>query len=108
MSLALGTIARLRTRGMYSLMNSKSSLKKRLHVSDEVREELEFWEACIQGLNSQNLWKALSTVRVVLTDASVTGVAGYTVEHGCHIAHGQWKEDERAKSSTWREMAAVD
>ena len=42
MGLALGTIARLRTRGMYSLMNSKSSWNERLHVSDEVREELEF------------------------------------------------------------------
>ena len=42
MGLALGTIARLRTRGMYSLMNSKNLWNKRLHVSDEVREELEF------------------------------------------------------------------
>ena len=42
MGLALGTIARLRTRGMYSLMNSKSSWNERLHVSDEVRKELEF------------------------------------------------------------------
>ena len=48
------------------------------------------------------------SIRVVFTDASATGFAGYTVEHGCHIAHGQWKEEERAKSSTWREMAAVD
>ena len=53
-------------------------------------------------------WKAPSAVGVVFTDASATGFAGYTVEHGCHIAHGQRKEEERAKSSTWREMAAVD
>ena len=36
-------------------------------------------------------------MRVVCMDASATGFAGYTVEHGCHIAHGQWKEEERAK-----------
>ena len=46
MGLALGTIARLRTRGMYSLMNSKSSWNERLHVSDEVREEVGVVKAC--------------------------------------------------------------
>ena len=39
--------------------------------------------------------------------ASGTGFAGYTVEHGCHIAHGQWNELEIKKSSTWRELATV-
>lgn len=28
--------------------------------------------------------------RVVYTDANDGGYAGYTVGHGCHIAHGQW------------------
>ena len=41
------------------------------------------------------------------SDASGTGFAGYTVEHGFHLAHGQWNEVERSKNSTWRELAAV-
>ena len=53
-------------------------------------------------------WKAPSAVGVVFTDASATGFAGYTVEHGCHIAHGQWKEEERAKSSTWRQLTGYN
>ena len=35
------------------------------------------------------------------------GYGGYVVEHGCHIAHGQWNECEKGKSSTWRKLAAV-
>lgn len=44
---------------------------------------------------------------MVYTDASHTGYGGYTVEHGCHIAHGIWLPEERMESSTWRELRAV-
>ena len=49
-----------------------------------------------------------AAVRVVYSDASSTGYGGYLVEHGNHVAHGQWNEQEKGKSSTWRELAAVD
>ena len=29
------------------------------------------------------------------------------MEHGCHIAHGQWTPTESKQSSTWRELRAV-
>ena len=41
------------------------------------------------------------------TDASNTGYEGYTVQHGCHIAHGLWLPEEVGKSSTWRKIRAV-
>ena len=44
---------------------------------------------------------------MVYTDASDSGYAGFTVEHGCHIAHGQWLPEEASRSSTWRELRAV-
>ena len=34
-------------------------------------------------------------------------MGGYLVEHGFHIAHGQWLPHERIQSSTWRELKAV-
>ena len=107
MGLALGPIARLRTRSMYCLLNSRTSWADRLIINDEVKEELYFWRSCIDEFNGQKLWKSASAVRVVYSDASGTGYAGYTVEHGCHVAHGQWTECEKGKSSTWRELAAV-
>jgi len=29
------------------------------------------------------------------------------IEHGCYEAYGDWSAEERAKSSTWRELRAV-
>ena len=36
-----------------------------------------------------------------------TGYGGYTVEHGMHIAQGNWIPEEAKQSSTWRELVAV-
>ena len=41
------------------------------------------------------------------SDASDTGYGGYMIEHGCHIAQGQWLPQEACQSSTWRELRAV-
>ena len=35
------------------------------------------------------------------------GYAGYTVEHGPTIVHGQWSSWETEQSSTWRKLRAV-
>ena len=43
----------------------------------------------------------------VYSDTSDTGYGGYMVEHGCHIAQGQWLPHESLQSSTWRELKAV-
>ena len=57
--------------------------------------------------NGQNIWPSPSAVRVVYSDASNTGYGGYCVEHGGHVAHGQWTEQEAQKSSSWHELRAV-
>ena len=43
-----------------------------------------------QGVfNGQSTWPNPSAVRVVYSDSS-TSYGGYCVEHGSHIANGQW------------------
>ena len=76
-------------------------------ISQGAREELSFWEDCLPKLQGQNIWQSPSAVRVVYSDASGTGYAGYTVEHGPTVAHGQWSAWETEQSSTWRELRAV-
>ena len=107
MSLGLRPIVRLRTRGMYALLNGRSSWFDQLNIDEDTRSDIIFWLDCIERFNGRSLWKSPSAVRIVYSDASGTGYAGYTVEHGCHIALGQWTKEEREKSSTWRELAAV-
>ena len=77
------------------------------HKANVNIDELEFWDNCLARYKAQPIWRAPSAVGVVYSDASETGYGGYTVEHGPHIAHGQWSITEMQQSSTWRELAAV-
>ena len=107
MSLALGDIARLRTRALYFDIHTRSSWQDIIQISDESREELIFWFNGIYDFNHRRVWRAPSAVRVVYSDASSTGFGSYVVEHGEHVAHGQWAVLEAQKSFTWRELRAV-
>ena len=88
MSIALGPVARLMTRNLYGLINSRRSWCDQLQVTAEASTELQFWLTELTSFNGQNIWHSLAAVRVVYSDASHSGYGGYMVEHGCHIAHG--------------------
>ena len=107
MSIALGPVTRLMTRNLYALINMRKSWCHTLTISPEATAELLFWLEQIDNFNGQNIWHSPSAIRVVYSDASSSGYGGYLVEHGCHIAHGQWLPEERIQSSTWRELNAV-
>ena len=107
MSRALGPVARLMTRCLYTLINSRQAWCEALEITADAKAELQFWLLEIQQFNGQNIWVGPSALRVVYTDASSTGSGGYTVQHGCYIAHGLWLPEEAEKSSTWREIRAL-
>ena len=107
MSLGLGPVARLQTRSMYAVLNSRQSWCQFLRISHEAEMELRFWLGQLKCFNGQNIWHSPSAIRVVYSDASDTGYGGYVVEHCCHIAHGQWLPHEARLSSTWQELQAV-
>ena len=69
--------------------------------------ELQFWLNQLEHINGREIWHSPSALRVVYSDASATGYGGFTVEHGCHRAHGAGSEEQTTKSSTWRELRAV-
>ena len=71
MSIALGPVARLMTRSLYTLLNNRHSWYERLQVSPEAREELQFWHKCIMDFNGQNIWRSPSAVRVIYSDAMI-------------------------------------
>ncbi|KAL5463210.1 hypothetical protein EMCRGX_G032089 [Ephydatia muelleri] len=107
MGIALGPVSRFMTRNLYAVLESRYAWCDVLEVSPQARAELEFWVDCLHCYNSQPIWHSPSAVRVVYSDASDTGYGGYTVEHGMHVAHGNWLPEEAVKSSTWRELVAV-
>ena len=76
-------------------------------MNPEARSELEFWHMQVDCINGHEIWHNPSAVRVVYSDASDSGYGGFTVEHGCHVAHGAWSAEEMSQSSTCRELRAV-
>ena len=107
MSPALSPVTRLMTRSLYAVLNDRTSWCQMLVLSPEARAELLFWQRQIREFNGRSIWPSPSAVRVVYSDASSTGYGGYCVEHGGHVANGQWTEQEAQQSSTWRELRAV-
>ena len=107
MSIALGPVSRFMTRALYALLETRGSWCEFLAITREAQEELLFWVECLQDYNAQPIWHSPSALRCVYSDASDTGYGGYTVEHGMHIAQGNWLPEEAKQSSTWRELVAV-
>ena len=107
MALATGPVSHLVTRRMYALLNSRMYWCQMLEMNPEARSELEFWLSQVDHINGHEIWHSPSAVRVVYSDASGSGYGGFTVEHGCHVAHCAWSAQEMARSSTWRELRAV-
>lgn len=73
MSVALGPVTRLMTRGLYAALNNKVSWCQWLSISSDARSELRFWVSCMDQFNGQDMWPKPSAVRVVYSDASGTG-----------------------------------
>ena len=107
MSLAIGPVSRLMTRSMYALLSSRQYWGRPLFMTSEAKAELKFWASQIDHINGKEIWHSPSAVRVVYSDASATGYGGFTVEYGCHVAHGPWSAEEMTQSSTWRKLKAV-
>ena len=78
---------------------------RRLVLDSNARMELEFWSNNIEHYNGQLLWHSPSAMRIVYSDASNTGFGDYVVQHGPHVAHGQWSEWEAEQSSTRRDCS---
>ena len=106
-SIAVGCVVRLRTRALYKVILSGDSWYSSVRLTQEALNELEFWHTNLEFFNGQPLWRSPSAVRLVYSDASDTGYAGYWVEHGVHVAQGLWTIEESELSSTWRELQAV-
>ena len=108
MPLSLGSVSRIMTRGLYAVLNNRTSWYQMLSLTKEALKEIDFWVERIPQFNGQNIWPKPSALRLVYSDASFTGFGGYAVEHCSLVANGQWSAEEAAQSSTWRELCAVN
>ena len=78
-----------------------------IQLSDESKAQLLFWKKSLFQLNRKSLQCIKTCSRIVYSDASNTGYAGYEVNTYKGIVHGVWDSQEFAQSSLWRELCAV-
>ena len=107
MSPALGNVTRLMTRSMLTNVQTAETWYSSILLSTETMGELQFWEQNILNLKAIPMKTDCTFQKVVYSDASGVGAGGYIVEVSGALAHGSWDENQRHKSSTWRELKAV-
>ena len=71
--------------------------------------ELNFWGTNLDFLNGKKLCDQSQSFDAVLySDALEQGYGGYVIsDKHKFICQGKWASDEKAESSTWRELKAV-
>lgn len=79
-------------------------------LSQEARDELEFWNKNLWSLRARSLAAHKSRQLVmVFSDASDTGMGAYVSIDGIeHVSHVKWTPKETKNSSAWRELKAVE
>lgn len=58
-------------------------------LSDMSIKQLDFWSDNIKWYTSRSLVQTACTKKVVYSDASDSGYAGYCVDGGCVASHGE-------------------
>jgi len=107
MSLVLGHLSQIMTRYISFDILSATHWDAYVSVSEDSIEQLRFWQSHLKLVNIVDLFEQVKWSRIVFSDASHSGYAGYEVNTINGVSHGQWTAVEAAQSSTWRELVAV-
>lgn len=107
MSIVIGPVAQIMSRYLSMDVLKARTWNSYINLSQNSLEQLSFWENMLYELNVKSIGKSASCSRVVYSDASASGFAGYEVSTINGISHGSWTIEESAKSSAWRELVAV-
>ena len=106
-SSCMGSVARIMTRFLFSVVNSARSWESEVLLSDNSFSEIIFWKNNVVFLNGKVCWYAqFLPVKITYSDAS-NSACGAFVENSNLVFHQNWSPVESAQSSTWRELKAV-
>ncbi|VDI51364.1 Hypothetical predicted protein [Mytilus galloprovincialis] len=104
----IGNVTQIMTRCIFSVINSRDEWDQFVDLnfySGSIREIL-FWRQNIVSLKPVAILREISDFKV-FTDASDGAAAGF-VANSDYIMHKQWLKHEAIKSSTWRELKAIE
>ena len=105
----IGNIARLLTRRCYVIIENRVSWDSVLCLdrNDFCITELNFWRKNIEFLNVKKLGGYSRPDTLVFSDASDIACGSFVVKASNSVFHNNWSEEEKVKSSTFRELRAV-
>ena len=105
---AIGNYAKLMTKYCHMCVETRWSWYGYVQLSQNVKNELQFWLKHIHDLNGQNFKVNVSCDIEFFSDASDYGFGGF-ISYGMNQnSSGCWTDSESEKSSTWRESQAVN
>ena len=109
MSKAIGSAVYLHSRHMYFAIENRASWDSVIFCSPKVKDELQFWHNNVCQLNGTKLFdKSHDFDSVAYSEASEYGYGGYVISSGRKlVCQGHFSPNDKAKSSTWRELKAV-
>ncbi|CAC5401129.1 unnamed protein product [Mytilus coruscus] len=109
MRFAYGPICQIFTRQLSMLIANKVFWDAKNSLPPEARDELHFWSQNIDSLSPRVIspWFRLPE-RIIYTDASDHAGAGILLDESSETFHCMWDDFEKAQSSTFRELKAVE
>ena len=107
-NLVIGNVSNVMTKYLHICAESRSSWDAPVTLQKEARDELDFWNINVGNMNTGAIGMRKECSKIVYSDASSTGYGGYIVDTGEETVQGMWNSEDALKSSTWRELKAVD
>ena len=108
MALVVGNIALIMTKCLnFDIAKAKSWFSV-IILSENSKDQLKFSRGNLNRLNLKRIFDQENCTKIIYSDASSSGFAGYEVSTINGLVHGMWSPDEKLKSSTWRELLAVN
>ena len=104
-----GKISRIMTRYCSIAVAAAQDWDSKFVLDDYSTRELTFWRENIQRINVKKIDSLPVTSNyVIYSDANATGCGAHFDLNGEQICHKQWTMLEQGKSSTWRELSAIE
>jgi len=109
MSSVIGNLTRLKTRYIYKVIESRYSWNTRFDIGihNDSLAEIFFWKNNIISLNCRNISEYQIPRLRSYSDTSKIGCGAYLVGTDA-VSYRMWEESEASKSSTWRELKAIE
>ena len=101
-------IFRIMTRHCSMSIASAPCWDKEFILDDYCKQEWSFWQNNLNKINERNCFIDKEPSCFVYSDASATGCGSTITLNKEFVCHKMWEQHECHKSSTWRELAAIE